>query len=171
MHTPRFSVIIPVHNAERTIAAALQSLRAQTFTDFEIILIDDGSTDDSIRAMLPFAGNDERVRMFAKSQEGVSATRNYGVELARGELLAFLDADDCWDSKKLFEHFCLHMRNPEIEASLCQDRLSIGASRRHAGRTDDLFDRSARPARPRHRPVGKPRMHHVQLRHPAHLVP
>ncbi|MEC8179848.1 MAG: glycosyltransferase family A protein, partial [Pseudomonadota bacterium] len=53
MRTPRFSVIIPVHNAERTIAATLQSVRAQSFQNFEIILIDDGSTDDSIRKMLP----------------------------------------------------------------------------------------------------------------------
>ena len=93
---------------------------AQSFTDFEIILIDDGSTDESIRAMLPFAGKDERVRMFAKSQEGVSATRNFGVKLARGELLAFLDADDCWDHKKLFEHFCLHVRDPDAEASFAK---------------------------------------------------
>ncbi|MXP10397.1 glycosyltransferase [Altererythrobacter halimionae] len=120
MRNPRFSVIIPVHNAERTIAATLDSVLAQTFTDFEIILIDDGSTDGSIRAMLPYAGKDERVKMIAKSQEGVSATRNLGVELAQGELLAFLDADDCWHSKKLFEHFCLHMREPDIDASFAK---------------------------------------------------
>lgn len=122
MH-PRFSVIIPVHNAERTVAAALESVLAQSFTDFEVIVIDDGSTDDSIKAMLPFMGNDERVRMFAKSQEGVSATRNFGVELARGELIAFLDADDCWNPKKLFEHFCVHVADPEVEASFAKIAL------------------------------------------------
>mgnify|MGYP003147893361 CR=1 FL=1 len=120
MHTPRFSVIIPVHNAERTIAATLQSVRAQSFKDFEIILIDDGSTDDSIRAMLPFAGNDERVRMFAKNQEGVSATRNFGAEMARGELLAFLDADDSWRVSKLLQHHRLHEVYQGLEASFAK---------------------------------------------------
>jgi len=120
MRTPRFSVIIPVHNAERTIAAAVQSARAQTFMDFEIILIDDGSTDGSIQAMLPFAGNDERVRMFAKRQEGVSATRNFGAEMARGDLLAFLDADDCWRSSKLLQHSRLHEIYRGMEASFAK---------------------------------------------------
>ena len=117
MRTPRFSVIIPVHNAERTIAATLQSVRAQSFKDLEIILIDDGSTDDSIRKMLPFAGNDERIRLFAKKQEGVSATRNFGAELARGELIAFLDADDCWRTDKLLQHHRLHEVYQGLEAS------------------------------------------------------
>ena len=120
MRTPRFSVIIPVHNAERTIAATLQSVRAQSFQNFEIILIDDGSTDDSIRKMLPFAGNDERVRLFAKNQEGVSATRNFGAELARGELLAFLDADDCWRTNKLLQHHRLHEVYQGLEASFAK---------------------------------------------------
>ena len=120
MHTPRFSVIIPVHNAERTIVAAVQSVRAQSFKDFEIILIDDGSSDDSVRAMLPFAGNDHRVRLFSKNQEGVSVTRNFGAQLARGELIAFLDADDCWRPNKLLQHDRLHGIYQGIEASFAK---------------------------------------------------
>ncbi|QWC57441.1 glycosyltransferase [Erythrobacter sp. 3-20A1M] len=117
MKTPRFSVIIPVHNAEKTISAAIESVLRQSFKDFEIIVIDDGSTDDSVRKMLRFARDDERVRSFAKNREGVSATRNQGADLARGEFLAFLDADDCWTFDKLSRHNRLHIENEDIEAS------------------------------------------------------
>ncbi|WP_137681702.1 glycosyltransferase family 2 protein [Aurantiacibacter suaedae] len=120
MKTPRFSVIIPVHNAERTIAAAVKSVLAQSCRDFELILIDDGSTDHSFRTMLDFACMDERIRLCSKQQEGVSATRNHGAVLARGEYLAFLDADDCWNVHKLSRHRALHERDTTIEASFAK---------------------------------------------------
>ncbi|WP_156842525.1 glycosyltransferase family 2 protein [Novosphingobium aquimarinum] len=120
MKTPYFSVIVPVHNAEATIGEALQSVMAQTFEDFEIIAIDDGSTDESVRKMLRIAGANKRMRMFAKKQEGVSATRNHGARVARGKYLAFLDADDRWTADKLACHKKLHDEDPTIEASYAQ---------------------------------------------------
>lgn len=120
MKAPYFSVIVPAHNAERTIGEALKSVMAQTFRDFEIIAIDDGSTDDSVRKMLRIAGGNNRMRMFAKKQEGVSVTRNHGARVARGKYLAFLDADDRWTPDKLARHKQLHDEDGTIEASYAQ---------------------------------------------------
>lgn len=101
---PVFSVIIPVYNAEADIEATVHSVLTQSFSDFEVLLIDDGSTDGSLRKMLKLAEQDERIRLLSKSNEGVSATRNMGAELSRGRYLAFLDADDLWMTDKLARH-------------------------------------------------------------------
>ncbi len=96
--TPRVSVIIPVYNDAGTVARAIDSVLAQTFTDYEIICVDDGSTDES-RGVL--AGYGERIRVVEQSNLRTSAARNRGASLARGEYLAFLDADDSWLPAKL----------------------------------------------------------------------
>jgi len=91
---PKISVIIPVYNKEHEINATLESLLNQTFSDFEAILINDGSTDASARIISEI--NDARVKMFTKKNEGVSIARNFGVEKATADYIAFLDADDFW---------------------------------------------------------------------------
>jgi glycosyltransferase involved in cell wall biosynthesis len=91
---PRFSVVIPAFNAERTIQATLQSLRAQTCRDFEAIVVDDGSTDAT--ATRVEAVDDERISLMRLRNRGPSAARNVGIENARGGFVSFLDADDVW---------------------------------------------------------------------------
>ncbi|RKS17518.1 glycosyltransferase involved in cell wall biosynthesis [Flavobacterium endophyticum] len=91
---PLFSVIVPLYNKEKSIQNTLKSALDQTFTDFEIIIINDGSTDQSESKAL--AINDSRIRLFSTENQGVSAARNYGIAKASGTLIAFLDADDYW---------------------------------------------------------------------------
>ena len=88
------SVVIPLYNKEEQIADTLQSIFAQTFQDFEIVIVDDGSTDNSVEEVEKF--DDSRIRLIHQTNAGVSAARNRGIEEARGELIAFLDADDEW---------------------------------------------------------------------------
>ena len=89
MNTPRFSVVIAAYNAQRTIAETLDSALAQSETDFEIVVIDDGSQDDTLKILLGYAAMDDRIRVASQSNQGVSAARNLGVSKARGELVAF----------------------------------------------------------------------------------
>ena len=91
---PRFSVIIPLYNKENEIHATLSSVFKQTFTDYELIIVDDGSTDDSVSIINSF--NNENLHLFSKENEGVSIARNFGVEKANSKYIVFLDADDYW---------------------------------------------------------------------------
>jgi glycosyltransferase involved in cell wall biosynthesis len=92
--TDTISVIIPLYNAERYIASALESVYAQTYQDFEIIVIDDGSVDGGGTVCRQFAKEKGKLRFFSQKNRGVGPTRNVGIREARGEYLLFLDADD-----------------------------------------------------------------------------
>lgn len=92
---PKVTVFIPAYNRERYLCVAVNSILAQTFTDFELLLIDDGSTDRTLELMQRYAAIDQRVRVLANEANlGIPRTRNRGLELARGEYLALLDSDD-----------------------------------------------------------------------------
>jgi len=91
---PQFSVIIPLYNKEKFIEKTLLSVLQQSFRDFEIVLVNDGSTDGSEAIVLK--QTDSRIRYYSKSNEGVSSARNFGIEKAIGTHIAFLDADDYW---------------------------------------------------------------------------
>lgn len=97
MHQLLTSVIVPVYNGERHIAEAVHSILAQTVPPAEIIVVDDGSTDGSVAAV-PVSS---RVRIERRPHAGIAATVNHGVSVARGDCLAFLDADDRWLPHKL----------------------------------------------------------------------
>lgn len=88
------SVIVPVYNAEKYIGRCIESLIVQTYKDFELILIDDGSKDKSLRICHDFAQKDGRIKVYAQENRGVSATRNRGIQLAKGEYILFIDSDD-----------------------------------------------------------------------------
>lgn len=91
---PFFSVIIPLYNKENFIKNTLNSVFNQSFTDFEVIIVNDGSTDTSEKKVLEF--KDDRIRYFSKENEGVSTARNYGIKEAKSEYITFIDADDYW---------------------------------------------------------------------------
>src|SRR5689334_608108 len=91
---PRLSVVVPVYNVERYLDECLASLAAQSVGDFEAILIDDGSTDSGPAIARAWAERDPRFRVVTQANAGLGAARNAGIELARGEFLAFLDSDD-----------------------------------------------------------------------------
>lgn len=96
---PKISVIIPLYNKEKTIKKTIESVLNQTFTDFEVIVVNDGSTDKSLDVVKIF--NDSRIRFIDKQNEGVSRTRNRGFKEASGEWLLFLDADDILENRTL----------------------------------------------------------------------
>jgi glycosyltransferase involved in cell wall biosynthesis len=91
---PRVTVLLPVHDAERWLAEAVESILAQSFRDFELLAIDDGSRDGSAAILDAFGERDPRVRVVRRPHEGLIATLNAGLALARGELVARMDADD-----------------------------------------------------------------------------
>ena len=93
-NNPKISVIVPVYNVEKYLRRCVDSILAQTFTDFELLLIDDGSPDNSGKICDEYAKKDERIRVFHKENGGVSSARNLGLDHARGEWVAFADSDD-----------------------------------------------------------------------------
>lgn len=90
----RFSVIVPVYNSEKYLGECIDSLLNQTFTDFEVLLIDDGSTDSSLKKCQDYALTDSRIKVWHQENLGVSSARNKGLDEARGELILFVDCDD-----------------------------------------------------------------------------
>lgn len=113
MSSPRVSVIIPVYNRARLVREAVESVRAQTIPDLELIVVDDGSTDDTpaVLAELAAAPPDGRLTVRRIAHDGhPGAVRNRGAERARGRYLAFLDADDLWRPQKVERQLALHGR-------------------------------------------------------------
>lgn len=98
---PAISVIVPVYNVEKYLDQCLTSLLEQTFTDFEAILVDDGSTDSSYQICKKYAEKDKRFTAYEKENGGASSARNYGLERANGKYLYFLDSDDYIDKTAL----------------------------------------------------------------------
>ena len=91
---PKVSVIVPVYQVEAYLAECLDSILAQTFADFELILVDDGTKDGSRAIMADYARRDDRIREIHKENGGLSSARNAGLEIARGDYIAFVDSDD-----------------------------------------------------------------------------
>lgn len=113
MGQPQVSVVIPVWNGERYLKEAIESILNQDFTDFELIIIDDGSTDDSGRIAATFA-HDNRVVVMTQENAGVVAARNIGLQNAKGEFVAFLDADDIAKRDRLSKQVAYLQANPEV---------------------------------------------------------
>jgi len=91
---PLISVIVPIHNVEKWLLPALRSISAQTFTDFEILLIDDGSVDNSAKICTSFLEQESRARYFYKKNGGISSARNLGLIKAQGRFVCFFNCGD-----------------------------------------------------------------------------
>lgn len=110
--TPLVSIIIPCYNQARYLPFALQSVQAQTFSDWEVILVNDGSTDDTAVVAAQFASS--RLHYVFQGNQGLSAARNTGIRAAQGEYLAFLDSDDEWEPQFLEECVKAIKRNSSL---------------------------------------------------------
>jgi Glycosyl transferase family 2 len=124
MSTPQISVIMPVFNAVPHVRVAIESVLAQTFRDFELIVIDDDSTDGSMQIVHGF--RDERIRVIHNAENcGAAKTKNLGIENARGEFIAFLDADDIALPCRLAEQTGFLHRNPHVAIAGSQITLIV----------------------------------------------
>ncbi|MEA3446546.1 MAG: glycosyltransferase family A protein [Bacteroidota bacterium] len=112
MEKARISVIIPVYNAEKYLSEAIESVIAQKVDNMEIIVVDDGSTDNSAAIAESFS---PRIKIIRQSNKGAGAARNKGVALANGNFLAFIDADDLWSKDKLKKQIALFKQNPSLD--------------------------------------------------------
>ena len=98
---PKVSIVLPVHNTARFIRIAVDSLLAQTFCDFEVIAVDDGSTDRSLEILRDYECRDQRVRVISRPRTGIVGALNDGLKAANGEFIARMDADDVAESGRL----------------------------------------------------------------------
>lgn len=134
---PRVSVILPVFNRAHTVAAAIDSVRAQTVGDWELVVVDDGSTDGS--AAVAEACGDPRVRVLRLGRNrGAAGARNAGVGVSRGELIAFLDSDDTWTPDKLKIQTAALDRAPDLGGlTMGFDLIRQASGRRERRRPQD----------------------------------
>ena len=132
---PAVSVIMPAYNVAPYIGDALASVLAQTFSDFEVVVTDDGSTDDTAAVVAPFAARDPRVRLLQKPNGGLSSARNHALRHAAGGTFALLDSDDLWDPGFLEAQIAILRARPEVAIVTGNARFLGGP-------------RDGRPARP-----------------------
>lgn len=118
---PLISVIVPVYNAERYLPECLDSLLVQTYQNFELLLVDDGSPDKCWEILQQYAAQDARVRIFRKENGGVSAARNFGLQQAKGEYIGFVDSDD-FVAPQYLEWMYRALQQTNTELAVCEYR-------------------------------------------------
>ena len=135
----KFSIVIPAYNAEKTLGACLQSVQEQTFSDFEAIIVNDGSTDGTHLVAAQFTQEDSRFHYIRQENQGVSATRNHAITAAKGEFVVFLDSDDRYDRNYLQEFYEMISAHPNCDHFWCGFR-SVTPCGRDLGCTGWLKD-------------------------------
>ncbi len=133
MSTPFLSVIVPVYNTEPYLACCLDSILAQTFTDFEVLLVDDGSTDGSAALCDDYAARDGRIRCFHRKNGGHTAARQEGFRQALGEYVTFVDSDD-WIDPAMYQQMCGAAAKYDADVICCS--YTAVAPDRHIERRD-----------------------------------
>ena len=118
--SPSVSVVMPTYNYGRFLARALDSVLGQTYSPAEVIVVDDGSTDETPNVLARYAS---RVRAVRQANRGLSCARNVGISIASGDLVALIDSDDTWDSEKLQRQVALWARHPDSGAIGCGVRV------------------------------------------------
>lgn len=116
---PRLSIIVPVYNVEKYLDKCLSSILSQTFTDFELVLVDDGSTDGSGEICDRYAESDNRIHVIHKKNGGLSSARNQGIITARGEYIGFCDSDD-WVEPDMYKELMSAALNESADIAICR---------------------------------------------------
>ena len=122
---PRVTVVLPVWNAGDYLAAAVESIRAQTLADWELLAIDDGSTDGSRQTLEDFARRDSRIVVTSRPNRGLAATLQEGIDRARSETVALMNADDISHPDRLARQLAFLERHPTVAALGTQTRLLV----------------------------------------------
>ena len=132
LNSPKVTVVMPVYNVQSFLSEAVDSVLQQTFTDFELIIVDDGSTDASYPICQILSMHDNRIIVLRQKNRGLAGARNTGILASEGRYIAFLDSDDVWHEDKLMQHVALLDENPKVGVSYCpsvfidNDSQSIG---------------------------------------------
>lgn len=126
----KVSVVVPVYNVQKYIKECIESLLNQTFDDIEIILVDDGSSDNSGKICDEYAGKDKRIKVFHKENEGASIARRYGVEHSSGEYICFIDSDDYAEREFLHEMYSAIKEN-DADIAECDYNVFSEKMRKH----------------------------------------
>jgi glycosyltransferase involved in cell wall biosynthesis len=135
---PDVSVIIPAYNADRYIAATLDSVLKQTVSNFEVLVVDDGSVDQTIEIVKDYMAIDPRIHLvISPANQGVSNARNLGIRKSIGEYVAFLDADDLWSPRKLALHLHHLKANPDLGLSFARVEY-MGSDGKKSGKVANL---------------------------------
>jgi glycosyltransferase involved in cell wall biosynthesis len=145
---PTVSVIMPAYNVAPYIGAAIESALAQTFRDLEVIVVDDGSTDETATVVSRYVERDPRVRLLQQENGGVSVGRNTALRVARGEFLALLDGDDLWNPEYLDEQLAVFRARPDVSI-VTANAFYLGS------------DLSGQPARPTPDPRPEPTLRNL----------
>lgn len=148
--TPTVSIVMPSYNAAAHIARSIASAQAQTHEDWELLVVDDGSTDGSGDIVTNFVASDPRIRAFRQPNAGAGAARNLGIAEARASFLAFLDADDTWHPEFLEAMIATLEAEPNASIAYCGwQNIGLGGGRdepfvppdyEHAGKTEALLE-------------------------------
>ena len=135
------SVIIPTHNRWPMIGEAIESVMNQSYKDFEVIVVDDGSDDESLKELETFGS---KINVVVQARRGVAAARNFGVSQSKGAYLSFLDSDDLWLPHKLETQITFMGANPEVQ--ICQtaevwirNGVRVNPKKRHQKPSGDIF--------------------------------
>src|SRR5689334_18320889 len=113
-YTPKVSVVVPAYNVSSYLAAALSSVECQSLGNYQVLIVDDGSTDQTAEIATAFCQRDSRFQLLQKPNGGLSSARNYGIRHANGEYIALLDGDDTYHPDKLAVHVAKLDSFPEI---------------------------------------------------------
>ena len=130
------SVIVPVYNADKYLDRCLKSILGQTYRNLEILMIDDGSTDNSLEIMRDYARQDLRIRVFHKESAGVSSARNLGLEKMRGEYCTFVDSDD-YVSEAYVERLILGLKEKKADLAMCLHQSVVPGETGHISNKTD----------------------------------
>jgi len=138
---PRVSIIIPTHNRKAFVLEAVGSVLAQTFEDYELIVVDDGSNDGTGEALKKY---EDRLHYLCQENQGVSAARNCGLAHARGEFIAFLDSDDLWLPKKLAIQVAFMEQHPGAQICYTDEMwirggVRVNPKKRHAKYSGEIY--------------------------------
>ncbi|MBI5376348.1 MAG: glycosyltransferase family 2 protein [Candidatus Schekmanbacteria bacterium] len=142
---PLVSVIIPTFNREWIVAEAIRSVLAQRFHDFELIVVDDGSTDNTRSKIQPFIESfKDKLKYIYQKNSGVSSARNQGIKNSRGSLICFLDSDDLWHRDKLKEQVSFMEKNPDFKICYTDEKWfkngeHLNQSKHHKKYSGDIF--------------------------------
>lgn len=118
---PKISIVIPVYNVEKYLRKCFDSILNQTFQDFEIICVDDGSTDKSLEILQEYKRKDDRFIILQQRHAGAGAARNHGIKLAEGKYIQFLDSDDYFEPN-LLEEMYTRAEKSGAEITVCSSR-------------------------------------------------